>query len=173
MGNTNSSPRYRSRSPDPALDHTWSNSYPKTERAGNRAWPQPPYPAVSTNMVNGHHSAPYDHFEKECIQHQQSKLSDQQPLRFARSVSLDSFSLSHHYKCLRIHYLVRDFVVTWLDLTVVHHRQLIVPAVFQNSLAVISPIGRYNDNNRFYGCLPHYFLPDRIYYYYLLSPFFF
>ncbi|XP_057366277.1 LOW QUALITY PROTEIN: uncharacterized protein LOC130687143 [Daphnia carinata] len=100
MGNTNSSPRYRSRSPDPALDHTWSNSYPKVERERNRsAWqqhaqqPNPSkhlsgYPSSGANvMVNGHLNAHYGQFEQECIQHQQqqqSKLSDQQPLRFAR-----------------------------------------------------------------------------------------
>ena len=104
MGNTNSSPRYRSRSPDPALDHTWSNSYPKAERAGNnRVWQQqqqqlqqhnPYQPASSGAMVNGHHSTPYDQFEQECIQHQQqqqqTKMSDQQPLRFARWVNIEN-----------------------------------------------------------------------------------
>jgi hypothetical protein len=118
MGNTNSSPRYRSRSPDPSsLDQTWNNSYPKVERErSNRSqWQQQQthghqqqqgnqpkqkhsaggYPAaLSTSgsgvMVNGHlNSVHYDQFEQECIQHQQqqqSKLSDQQPLRFARCV---------------------------------------------------------------------------------------
>ena len=95
MGNANSSPRYRSRSPDPALNQAWSNSYPKAERIGNnRAWPQTPQqhlpyaPATAGAMVNGHHhpSDPFDQFEQECIQHQQqAKLSEmQQPLRFAR-----------------------------------------------------------------------------------------
>jgi hypothetical protein len=117
MGNTNSSPRYRSRSPDPSsLDQTWNNSYPKVERErSNRSqWQQQShqqqqiqpkqkhlaggYPAATSTsgsgvMVNGHlNSAHYDQFEQECIQHhqqqqqQQSKLSDQQPLRFARCV---------------------------------------------------------------------------------------
>ncbi len=110
MGNTNSSPRYRSRSPDPSsLDQTWNNSYPKAERErSNRSqWQQQQqnqpkqkhsaggYPASSASgsgvMVNGHlNSAHYDQFEQECIQHhqQQSKLSDQQPLRFARCVKV-------------------------------------------------------------------------------------
>lgn len=133
MGNTNSSPRYRSRSPDPSsLDQTWNNSYPKVERErSNRSqWHQHQqqqqltpqqqnqpkqkhsagggYPAaLSTSgsgvMVNGGHlnSAHYDQFEQECIQHQQhSKLSDQQPLRFARCVE----------KILQIHFIRVDYL---------------------------------------------------------------
>ncbi|KAI9560183.1 hypothetical protein GHT06_014197 [Daphnia sinensis] len=104
MGNTNSSPRYRSRSPDPSsLEQTWNNSYPKVERERSRsAWQQHAHPSKHLSgypsavsganvMVNGHlnANAHYDQFEQECIQHhqqqqQQPKMADQQPLRFAR-----------------------------------------------------------------------------------------
>lgn len=105
MGNTNSSPRYRSRSPDPSsLEQTWNNSYPKVERERNRSARQQHaqqnqskhltgYPSAVSGgnvMVNGHlnANAHYDQFEQECIQQQQQqqqpKMPDQQPLRFAR-----------------------------------------------------------------------------------------
>lgn len=112
MGNTNSSPRYRSRSPDPSsLEQTWNNSYPKVERERNRSARQQHaqqnqskhltgYPSAVSGgnvMVNGHlnANAHYDQFEQECIQQQQQqqqpKMPDQQPLRFARCVHFINF----------------------------------------------------------------------------------